>query len=591
NAGKPARQLFDEGREHYLRGRYAEAVAALEAAAASRGDLSASDRDRLQKYLELARSKSGSGSAADEVVARAQSADQPPAAKITGDTRPATAAPNANTAARPEAAKKLLVEARQKFNGGKITEAETLAQNCRKLGVHWRMFADNPEKLLEEIKEFRRQETAWKKDSSSVDARRNRSNYLLTRARQVLEEGDTATADRLVHEAEQIKVPRKLNDLKPEQLRQQLAKKPAAARKPSGVVSAEGLELAGTKRRDIRQVVAADDDEEGLEMPADSAPEITSPSRAPGAGKPAQPAPTAQPATVRPASPAREKEGMKDSPAKAGGSKADRVQAQELLKQAEALLAEGRTQEARAKVQKAEKLDVAYDLLGLSPDYLMPLIDRAERDTLVAQNEKQPASKDTQPKVTASKAAEPKGTSSKLTADRQKAQILTRQAEADLEAGRRDEAKSKAAQARDIDVAYDLLEKTPEDVLEATQETDQRYLAGKKRPAPALVPADDDLPEMASDEIAEASASAGNEMEDIAVARPELSALDCYQRGKQAMRSGNSELATKFYLQAWQSGERLDSRKMQEIQEYLAQHRGKAKKIQLLGTRPASRNG
>src|SRR5260370_11016340 len=96
---------------------------------------------------------------------------------------------------------------------------------------------------------------------------------------------------------------------------------------------------------------------------------------------------------------------------------------------------------------------------------------------------------------------------------------------------------------------------------------------------------------MATDEIAEASASAGNEMEDFAVARPELSALDCYIKGKQAMRSGNSELATKFYLQAWQSGERLDSRKMQEIQEYLAQHRGKARKIQLLGTRPSSRNG
>ena len=31
-AGRPARQLFDEGREHYLRGRYAEAVVALEAA-------------------------------------------------------------------------------------------------------------------------------------------------------------------------------------------------------------------------------------------------------------------------------------------------------------------------------------------------------------------------------------------------------------------------------------------------------------------------------------------------------------------------------------------------------------------------------
>jgi hypothetical protein len=141
------------------------------------------------------------------------------------------------------------------------------------------------------------------------------------------------------------------------------------------------------------------------------------------------------------------------------------------LKQAEALLAEGRTQEARAKVQKAEKLDVAYeDALALTPDYLMALIDRAERDTLVARNEKRPASKDTEPKLTAarptvsaapaSKDTEPKPTASKLTADRQKAQILTRQAEADLEAGRREDARAKAGQARDIDVAYDLLAKT-----------------------------------------------------------------------------------------------------------------------------------
>src|SRR5205814_934293 len=170
----------------------------------------------------------------------------------------------------------------------------------------------------------------------------------------------------------------------------------ASSRKPSGVVQAEGLELAGTKRPDIRQVVAADNEEEALELPADSAPEISPPSRAQAAGK-----------AARPASPA--KEGVKDSPAKTGGSKADRVQAQELLKQAEALLAEGRTQEARAKVQKAEKLDVAYeDALALTPDYLLAMIDRAERDTLMARNEKQPSSKapsskDTEPKLTAAR--------------------------------------------------------------------------------------------------------------------------------------------------------------------------------------------
>ncbi len=46
-------------------------------------------------------------------------------------------------------------------------------------------------------------------------------------------------------------------------------------------------------------------------------------------------------------------------------------------------------------------------------------------------------------------------------------------------------------------------------------------------------------------------------------------------------RSGDSELAVQCYRLAYESGERLDSRKDQEIREDLAQHRVKAKKIQL----------
>ncbi len=64
-----------------------------------------------------------------------------------------------------------------------------------------------------------------------------------------------------------------------------------------------------------------------------------------------------------------------------------------------------------------------------------------------------------------------------------------------------------------------------------------------------------------------------------------MSALELYQRGKQAIRSGDSELAVQCYRQAYESGERLDVRKDQEIREYLAQHRIKAKKIQLLSAR------
>ena len=255
-----------------------------------------------------------------------------------------------------------------KFNAGKVTEAEALAEKCRKLGVRWKLFGDNPEKLLEELRECRRQQAAWKNDSTSADAKRRHSNYLLTRARQVLEEGDAEGSDRLVREAEQIKVKRGLSDLKPEQMRQQLARKPGANRKPSAVVhadgvQADGLQMAdsraravrqadgvqpaampatgkqpgGAKRRDIRQVVA---DDETLELPEETA--------APSAG-----------GGPRGASGRGERAG--------GEGAADRAKAQELLQQAQALLEAGRTDEARAKVQQAEKLDVAFEVMVPRP--------------------------------------------------------------------------------------------------------------------------------------------------------------------------------------------------------------------------------
>ena len=58
------------------------------------------------------------------------------------------------------------------------------------------------------------------------------------------------------------------------------------------------------------------------------------------------------------------------------------------MQQAQALLEAGRLEEAKAKVQQAEKLDVAYDdVLAVTPDYLLAMIERAERDGLLARND------------------------------------------------------------------------------------------------------------------------------------------------------------------------------------------------------------
>jgi general secretion pathway protein D len=538
-----ARQLYTSGRELYLQERYAEAVSTFEAAASRESDLTDAERERLQNYLKRARVKSGSADPATDVVARGQSDDQPATAQ------------RESRAPSESDARKILGRARQQFNAGQVLEAEKAAQTCRKLPVRWKLFGDNPEKLLEEIKECRRQEAAWKSDDASTEARKQRSNYLLARARQILEEGDAANADRLVREAEQIKVKRGLTDLKPEQLRQQLARKPSANRKaPSAVVQADAVQPAGVRQRDIRQVVADEDESPGLPVDAgeDGPPVI---------GKASRPAVAVAKGSV------------------------DQARAQQLLQQAQELLEAGRIDEARAKVQQAEKLDVAYDnVLALTPDYLLTRIERAERDGILARKD----NKSTRPGAV----SQPNG--AQVATARREAKTLTDAAQADLEAGRLEDAQAKAAKAQDIDVAYDLLDKTPEDVMDkAAQMQDKRYLAkraSRSAGEPGAEPAVEELPELSADQIARTEGGE-NEIEDPAVVSPNgLTALDYYQRGKQAIKSGNSELATRCYLQAFQSGEKLEPRKMQEIQDYLALHRGKGRRIQLLGTRQVPEN-
>src|SRR5262249_3146411 len=104
--------------------------------------------------------------------------------------------------------------------------------------------------LLEEIKSYKIQEAVWKKDSTSNVAKKQHSNALLARARQMIEEGDYVNADRVLQEAEQIKVVRGSSDLKPVSFRQDLARrpkglpKPAAAGQPTGIITADASRAA-----------------------------------------------------------------------------------------------------------------------------------------------------------------------------------------------------------------------------------------------------------------------------------------------------------------------------------------------------------
>jgi hypothetical protein len=193
-----ARDQFSRGKSAYLAGDYRSAANEFESALSRRGELSESERQLAEEYLARARAKRDAQAPAGDAVARGQSAES----RFVPSRRTAsvaTAAPNGGDAdAEAPDARKLLAQARQEFNRNNIAAAEKLALECQKLGMKPRMFGDSPDRLLEDIKESKRQAMLWRKDSTSNDAKRNRSNYMLQRARQMIEEGDYAQAERTI---------------------------------------------------------------------------------------------------------------------------------------------------------------------------------------------------------------------------------------------------------------------------------------------------------------------------------------------------------------------------------------------------------
>ncbi|MBI3866401.1 MAG: hypothetical protein HY290_31360, partial [Planctomycetia bacterium] len=685
-----AEQLFQKGKEQYFNRLYAESVASLEAAEAAPGSLSASDRDRLQNYLGLARARAKTAAPQEDVVVRGQSGDPSAAA---GRARYAPNALNKSSSQiNNDAAKQLIAAARKKFNEGNFAEAERLAKECKKLGGRFKMYGDSPEKLLEEIKSFKIAQTAWKNNPTDNVGKKMYSNALLVRAREMLEQGDYANAERTIREAEQIQVTRGAADLKPEMFRQDLARRTKGLRKPTTVAQpaetltadagrgarrsasapaqSEAPLTASAKRKPIPaakpEIETVDAELLPDDLPDEPAAEVASkkPSRPVAEEIDEEPAPAvarkakgklealSQPAEDEPAPAVARKKGnletlsqpadddLDTEPAPksrsiaaaaqpdSSKSLADRVKAMELLNQAQTLLESGRPDEARAKVQQAEKLDVAYDVLGLTPEYLVTLIDRAERDTLLAKNAakaKAAAAVENAAKAKAAAAMENAGdelqskaksvlaqAGSKRLPTRQpaaaadddldmgslleakaattaeakhkQAQELTRAADAAYNAGLIADAKSKAAQAQKLDAAYDLLEKTPEDVLESAARAESPRQVASKNTRHTATRNDDDAPAVTADKFTDPEADDG-EVEFPAVNPSRVTANELYQRGKNAIRSGDTALAVQCYMQAYQSGERLDPRKAQEIREFLSQHHSKSKKIHLLTSR------
>ena len=166
---------------------------------------------------------------------------------------------------------------------------------------------------------------------------------------------------------------------------------------------------------------------------------------------------------------------------------------------------------------------------------------------------------------------------------------LMQEAQADLEAGRIAQAKAKATRANDLDVTWDLLDMTPDNLIDEVArlekqtpaETNIQQLAAQNSQADEMPPLDDIL-ETQTERVAQTRPADEREIESpVAVNPTRMSALELYQRGKLAIvlviGAGRQMLPPGLRL-----GRAADARRDQEIREYLAQHRVKARKIQLL---------
>lgn len=255
-----------------------------------------------------------------------------------------------------------------------------------------------------------------------------------------------------------------------------------------------------------------------------------------------------------------------------------RMRAQQLLTEAKSDIKAGRFDAARAKAEQVQQMDeegnLTYELLDTRPEHVIAEVE---------------AKSTGRPKKTPEKMV------AKSASDKQQALELLKGAQADLDAGRIEEARQKALQAENLDVTYSMLEPTPSHLLFDID----RKAKGKGTPNPAQVaestPAEeliepavaahttkvlpggstqDDQSQQVAAEVpteltAQSPASAAEDGSQVALLEPIAdegpgvvnprgqTAMELYQEGLKAIRSQNRDLAYQCFKQAFESGERL----------------------------------
>ena len=260
-----------------------------------------------------------------------------------------------------------------------------------------------------------------------------------------------------------------------------------------------------------------------------------------------------------------------------------RQQAMTALQQARQELQAGRIEAARQKALAAQKLNATFGLWDDRPEALLEEINK------LAEAQKPAPSKKTE------------SDDSKA-----RAMALLKQARADLQAGRVAAAQEKATLASEMNVAFDVFDDRPESVLAAIQRATRNTastpkpsniesgLASKPTTPIAKTTPSKSLVETTSATIESEveplpSAEEDTESTNVAVIHPEgPSANQLFREGQIHLQSGNKAAAYQAFLLAYQSGQKLDGRRSQQLQEYLRELSPRRKPIQLVSGQATS---
>lgn len=568
--------------------------------------------------------------------------DEEPAPLPKRPSRPAANAPS--TAEKAAQAKSLLQQARREIANGDFDAAREMAEQAKSLNVAYRVFDERPEQILAEIdrhennafesapktRQIAQAPKAALKETPSEDSlfeetddkanmladRDNESPFaeeamddaaadsgeiavaqndkqiaqqLLTQAQAAIKGGDFERARSLALEAQDLDVAYGLFELQPQHVIAQVDR------------ASNNLTIAKSKTKSLTSDLAA---AKPLSKP-------TSSKGLPDEGVPSPFAPSdndtpqvAKNAVSKAASNAKSPaSNLADLPfdettdvaesAKSvedNATKQVRQRAMTGLQQARREMQAGRLEAAREKVLAVQKLNATFGLWDDHPEALLEEIDR------LAQTEQVDPPKKTIP-----------------TESKTRAMALVKQARADLDAGRLDAARQKAEQAASMNVAFGVFEDRPDNILNAIQRA-SHYTVGvppapeesEETPKPATQvarqPASKSLPEPAklttSNPVtiqpelesipsteAEVATAAEDEPAVAEVVHPQgPSAEQLFREGQIHLQSNNRAAAYQAFLRAYQSGQKLDARRQQQLQTYLRElNPRRGKNIQLTG--------